>query len=152
MVSTAVLSPLKLKSRSPDFSIWVSIGRGRRKRPACPLVASFASAGPAGVAQAHEFRALVEGFAGRIVERFSQQFVVAHAGDAHQLRVPPRNQQRDEGEVGRRAGEQGRQQVGLQVVQADRGNAERIGQTVGDRRAHEQRAGEPGALGIGDSG
>ncbi len=31
-LSTAVLRPLKLKSRSPECSI----GRGRRKRPATP--------------------------------------------------------------------------------------------------------------------
>ncbi len=43
-VSTAVFSPLKLKSRLP----LAIMGRGKVKRPAFPVAASRASAGPPG--------------------------------------------------------------------------------------------------------
>ena len=95
-------------------------------------------------------RGLVEGFAGGIVERFAEQRVAADAGDAHQLRVPARDQQRDEREIGRIGRQQRRQQVAFEMMHADRRHAEREGQRRADAGADQQRAGESGALGVGD--
>ena len=56
---------------------------------------------PPRVAQFQQLRALVEGFAGRIVDRLAQQGVDPQAVHAQQLRVAARNQQRHEGKLGR---------------------------------------------------
>ena len=60
---------------------------------------------------------------------------------------------RDEQRVGRKRGRpggaQGREEVVFEVMDADRRHAEFVGDPGGDARAHQQRAGEPGAFGIG---
>ena len=48
--------------------------------------------------------------------------------------------------------EQRREQVAFEVVDPDRRHVERSGQRMGERGAYEQRAGEAGALGVGDGG
>ena len=57
--------------------------------------------------------------------RLAEQRVAADAIDAHQLRVAARDEQRDERKVGPRIGEQRREQVALEVMDADHGLAER---------------------------
>jgi hypothetical protein len=94
-VSTAVFRPAKEKSRSP----LCSKGRGSLKAVALPCSASATKRRPAGVAQAQQLGRFVKGLARRIVNGLAQQFVAAHAIDAHQLRVAARHQQRDEGEI-----------------------------------------------------
>ena len=116
-VSTAVFSPLKLKSRSPlrdhrprqaDSARAAALGQLRERRPA-------------GIAAARA--------ASRSCRRprpprrpaFAEQRVAPDAGDAHELGVAARDEQRDERELGRRRGEQRREQVAFEVVDADAG-------------------------------
>jgi hypothetical protein len=65
--------------------------------------------------------------------------------------VPARHQQRDEREVRPRLGQQRRQQVPFEVVDADDRLAEREPQRVGHARPDQQRAGETRPLGERDA-
>ena len=53
------------------------------------------------VAEAEQLGGLVEGLAGRVVQRLAQQFVLTDAGHPHQLGMAARHQQGDEGKVRR---------------------------------------------------
>jgi hypothetical protein len=100
---------------------------------------------PAGIAKAQRLRALVERLARRIVHGFAEQLVSAHARDAHQLGVPARDQQRDERELRRVVRQKGRQQMSLEVVNAQRRPPERGSQGARHPGAHEQCTGQPRA-------
>ncbi|MOA43664.1 hypothetical protein D3C78_1658360 [compost metagenome] len=51
------------------------------------LPRQFGQRRAARITQPHQLGRLVEGFASRVIQRFAQQFVAAHAIDAHQLRM-----------------------------------------------------------------
>ena len=105
--------------------------------------------GPARVRQAEQLGALVEGLAGGIVQGFAEQFVLADAGDLHQLRMPAGDEQRDE-RKGRRVGrEQRRKQMPLEVMDRDRRPLEHQGQRLGEGAADEQRAGQSRTARVG---
>ncbi len=76
--------------------------------------------------------------------------IVADAAYSHQLGVAAGNQQGQEGERRFGLGQQRRQQVALQVVDAQHRNVQAEGQRVGHAGAHQQRAAQARALGVGD--
>ena len=116
--------PRQREGRSPAL-----LGQARQRRPA-------------GIAEAEQLGALVEGLAGGIVDGLAQQRVVAHRLDAHQLRVPPRHEQRHEREARRIGREEGRQQMPLEMVDAEHRTLERGGQRRGHAGTHQQGAGQ----------
>ena len=61
---------------------------------------------PAGVAQSEQLGGLVECFARGVIQRLAQEPVLAYSGNVHQLGVAAGNEQCDEGERGRRPGQQ----------------------------------------------
>jgi hypothetical protein len=67
--------------------------------PGLPSSASCDSR-PAGVRQPEQLGALVEGLAGRIVQRFAEQFVVAHAGTRINCVWPPETSSATNGNAG----------------------------------------------------
>ena len=97
--TTAVLSPLKLKS-SPGRS---SIGRGSSTAPVAAALGERRERRPAGIAEAEQFCGLVEGFARRVVQRLAEDAVAADARHLHEHRVPAGHLQRHKGEI-RRSG------------------------------------------------
>ena len=72
---------------------------GSRSASHRPPAASCASAGPPGIAEAEQRRGLVERFARGVVLGLAEQRVASDAVDAHELRVPARDEQRDERET-----------------------------------------------------
>ena len=72
-VSTAVFSPEKLMSRSPESSI----GRGSDTAPRATLLGELRERGSARIRQTEKLRGLVERLAGRVVQRVAEQPVVA---------------------------------------------------------------------------
>jgi hypothetical protein len=76
--------------------------------------------------------------------------VAADAVDPHQLGVAAGDQQCDEGKFRRVGAQEGRQQVAFEVVHAQHRLAQRRAQRAGHARAHQQRAGQAGAPGVGD--
>ena len=88
--------------------------------------------GTAWVTEAEESGGLVERFSGGIVEGISEQRVIADCRHRVELRVPPGNQQRDEGEARLRVAEQRRQQMSLEMVDRER----RLAQRVSECRCH----------------
>jgi N6-L-threonylcarbamoyladenine synthase len=88
--------------------------------------------------------------AGGIVQRFAQQFVLAHAVHAHELRMAAGHQQRHERELGRVRCQQRRQQVAFQVVHAQHRLVERQPLAARDRRADEQGARQARTLRVRD--
>ena len=105
---------------------------------------------PTGIRQTHHLGRLVEGLAGRVVDGLAEQRVAPHVVDAHQLRVPARDEQRDERKARRIGREKRRQQVAFEVVHAERRLAERRGERTGDARADEQRPGQARAARVGN--
>ena len=105
---------------------------------------------PPRVTEPEQFRGLVEGFPGGVVQGFAQQFVVADARHAHELSVAPRNQQRDKREGRCSFFQQWRKQMPLEMMHADRPDSETEREAVRDGRAHEQRSCKAGALGVSD--
>ncbi|MCY1532759.1 hypothetical protein D9M68_680480 [compost metagenome] len=105
--------------------------------------------GAAGVRQAHELGALVEGLAGRVVDGLAEQFVAAHAVDPHQLRVAARHQQRHERKFGRVGAQERRQQMPFEVMHPQHRLAQRHAERAGHAGAHEQRAGQAGPARVG---
>ena len=64
--------------------------------------------------------------------------------------MAPGDEERDERKPGTRLGEKRRQEVSLEVVDADHGTPEREADPCRDRRSHQERAGESRPLGEGD--
>jgi hypothetical protein len=104
----------------------------------------------AGVTQAEQFRGLVESLPRGVVERFAEHLVLAHAAYAHQLGMAAGNQKRGEREVGRIFLKQRREQMALEVVHTDRGNAQAEREAVRDSGSDQQRPGKSRALGERD--
>lgn len=103
-----------------------------------------------GVLQPQQGGCLVERLASGIVDRFAEKPVSANPVDSQQLRMAPRYQQGYEREGGCGAGEQGREEVTLEVVDANSGAAERQRQAVCEGGPHEQGSGKPRAGCVGD--
>ena len=71
--------------------------------------------------------------------------------DASELCVTARYEQRDERKLRPLRRQERRQQVALQMVDAEHRDAERFAERVRVGRAHEQRAREPGAFRVADA-
>src|SRR3970282_2617202 len=100
-----------------------------RRQPQAPVFPGRGEPGkrgPARITQAEQLRRLVECFAGCVVLCLSENLVVPDLGHPHQLRMSPRNEQRYEWKLRRTFGEQWRQEVALEVVDADRGGGGRL--------------------------
>ena len=109
------------------------------------------NSGAAGIAEAKHLGGFVERFAGRIVDRLADDFVFADRIDAHELRVPARNEQCDERHFRLRIGQQRREQMRFHVMDADGRHIERPRQRSADGGADHQRADQPRPGGIGDA-
>ena len=72
----------------------VQQGPGQFKRLRVAAFGQLGQLRPARVRQAQQLGRFVKGLASGIVNRLAQNRVLAHAIDAHQLGMPPRNQQR----------------------------------------------------------
>jgi hypothetical protein len=118
--------------------------------PVRPESASFANAGPPGYGNPSSVAVLSNASPGRVVQRVAEQAVATHAGHFEQLAMSAGHQQRDERKRRSRIGEQRRQQMALQMMDADSRLAERVAERTGDARADQQRAGQPGALRVRD--
>ena len=113
--------------------------------------------GAAGVAESHHFRALVDGFACGVVDGLSQDFEIVVRVDTYDLRITAADEQTEEGvggivvhfvgcvdEVG--------ENVSVQVVDFDEGDAECGSQSLGKAHADEKAAHQTGAEGDGHGG
>ena len=112
--STAVLSPLIEKSRSPE----PSIARGTAPRPSL-VRAAASSAGPPGNPSPSS-RATCRRPPRRIVERLVEYLVTEHRGHVHEHRVAPADDQRHVRSVGPPMLQEVCPVVRLEVVDADR--------------------------------
>jgi hypothetical protein len=92
------------------------------------------------ITEAEQLGGLVEGFSGRVVQRFAERLVDAYVGHAHQLRVATRYQQRNERKRRWLVDQQRRQQMPFKVVDADGGLVPRHGERIRDTGADQQRA------------
>ncbi len=87
---------------------------------------------------------------GGVVLGLAQELVAPDPRHLHELRVPARHQQRDEREVRPPGGKQGREEVPLEVVDAQCRHAQRCGERMRERGADQQRPGESRSLGVSD--
>jgi hypothetical protein len=94
-LSTALLSPAKEKCGSVD----PSNGRGSGTARGFPDFAASSTAGPPGKPRPSSFGALVEGFAGCIVDRGGDAAVAADSLDEEQLAVAAGNEQQQIWEI-----------------------------------------------------
>lgn len=113
--------------------------------------------GAAWIAESHHFRTLVDGFACRVVDGLSQDFEIIVCVDTYDLRVAAADEQTEEGvggivvyfvgcvdEVG--------ENMSVQVVDFDEGDAECGSQALGKAHADEKAAHQTGAEGDGHGG
>ena len=95
--------------------------------------------GAAGVAEAEQARTLVEGLAGRVVERRPDAPVAGVIGDVEQERVPAAREQAQERRLDRVRLQVERGHVTVEVVDRDERQAARPGERLGRGEPHEQR-------------
>ncbi len=104
-----------------------------------------------GVAQTEHARALVEGLAGGVVERASEDLEAVVLLDTREQRMPAAGDQAHERRLERLAiCEEVSGHMPLEVVDGGERQLPRGGDRLRRREADEQRAHEPGALGGGD--
>ena len=102
------------------------------------------------ITEPQQLGTLVEGFAGGVVNRFTQQFVVTDGGYPHELRVTARDQQGDKRKRRGPLGKQGGQKMPLKVVHRECRHAESQRHAAGRAGADQECAGQSGPLRIGD--
>jgi hypothetical protein len=102
------------------------------------------------VIQPQQLGGFVERFTGRVVDRLAQQFVLANARHANQLRMAAGNQQRHKREFRRIIFQHRRQQMPFHMVNRNRRNIPRERQRTANRCANQQRADQTRACGIGN--
>src|SRR5215471_5344616 len=107
--------------------------------------------GTARVGKAEKLRCFVERFARGIVLGIAQKPITSNAFDVEQLTVASRNQERHEWKRGLRFGEQWREQMALEMMDADDGFPQREAERVGNRGSDEQRSCEPRSLRVRDA-
>ncbi len=105
---------------------------------------------PAGIRQAHQLGGLVEGLAGSIIHRLTEQLVATDAIDAHQLGMPAGNQQCDERKRRRLLLEHRCQQMPFHMMHTNRRYAPGERQRLRAGGPDQQRADQSWAGGIGD--
>src|SRR4029453_17441032 len=88
---------------------------------------------------------------GRVVLRVAQKAVTSDAFDVEQLTVSTRNEQRDKRKRRLRIGEQRRQQMAFEMMNAYDRLAEREAERASHRGADQQRAGKSGAFRVRDA-
>ena len=105
----------------------------------------------AGEGQAEEPRDLVEGLAGSVVDRRPERaHVVGHVGHQQQGGVAARHEQRDRRFRQRTVFERVHRDVGGEVVDAEQGAPEPVGQGLRGRDAHQQGACQARSTGDSD--
>ena len=104
-----------------------------------------------GVGQAEHFGCLVKGFTCGIVKRFTQQPVLANTIDAHQLGVPPGDQQSDKRVLRMLVLQHGGQQVPFHMMHTQRRDVPGPGQCLGQGGTHHQGPHQPGACRVGNA-
>ena len=105
----------------------------------------------AGIGQAEQLRTFVESLARRIVTRLAEQRVRTDRARLDQHGVTAGHQQRQMRKRRRIGLEQRREQMPLEMVNADRRHAPGIGQRTRECRATEQRADQSGSGGVRDA-
>ena len=105
---------------------------------------------PAGIGQAEQFRGLVEGFAGGIVDRRRQAAIVADPAHFEQLAMPARHQQQQIREIEIGIGEARRQRMAFEMIDRDQRLARRQRQTLAGEQADHHPANQPRTGGRGD--
>ena len=103
----------------------------------------------AGVAEAEVAGDLVEGLAGRVVDRGAEHAVPPVALHQHEQRVPAGHEQDHEGQLEVGLLQQRGVEVGLEVVDGDERHVPRQGQRLGRRHADQERPDQPGTVGGG---
>jgi hypothetical protein len=105
---------------------------------------------PTRVRQAEEFRGFVESLPGRVVAARPQDLVRTDGAHLDEERMSAGDQQRQVWEGRGLTFEQRRQQVALQMMNAEGGHIPGIGETARQARSGEQRSDEARPCGIGD--
>ena len=105
--------------------------------------------GAARVAEAEQPRALVDGLPRRVVDRLAERPGAGVVGHQVQAGVAARGDQADEGRVERHRLQPDGRDVPVEVVDHDQGQAGGVGERLGRRDAHQQRADQARALGDG---
>src|SRR5205085_9028237 len=132
-----------LQAREAEIEIAASEHRSGKRIPTwLTALCEGGERRSAGVTEPEQLGRLVERFARGIVLRLTQEPVLTYAIDSHQLRVAARDEQRDERKLRPTRGEERREQVPLQMMDADDRDAERETQGLGVGGADEQRARE----------
>lgn len=106
---------------------------------------------PTGIRQSQQFCALVESFTRRVVPRFTEQGVPADPGAFDEHRMTPRHEQGDVGIFGRDRFEQRREQMPLEVMNAQRRYRPCVRQRARERRPGQQSPDQTGAGRVGDA-
>lgn len=92
--------------------------------------------------EAQQFADFVETFAGGVIQRGAQQFVLADGVHHDQLGVAAADEEEEVGELQRGVGEVGGEGVAFDVVGCEEGNVEAHGHGFGEGAAHEEGCGE----------
>jgi hypothetical protein len=103
----------------------------------------------AGIAEAEQLGDFVERFAGGVVARRPEQRIIAERARQIEARMAAGDEQRDVRQRDR-ALELHRQEVALEMVDADERQLPRVGDGLGRAQADEQRADQSGTVGGGD--
>src|SRR5437764_1766731 len=105
---------------------------------------------PAGIGEPEELGSLVEGLPGRVIAARAKHPVLPERRDLDQECVAAGYQERHVRE-GRRIGlEERGEQMSLEMMHAEGGDAPRVGETPRERGTGQERPDEPGAGGVGD--
>ena len=126
-------------------------GRGRARALGLPCGGQGLDPHPAGITQLHELGHLVEGLPGGVVPAPAEQFHFETILDPVEVGVPAGDHQGHQGKGGRVIGQEGRQDMGLEMVHPGQGQLVGEGQGLGHRHADDQGADQPGALGHGQA-
>jgi hypothetical protein len=129
-------------------------GRGKGEASRVPAPCGGIHRRASRIRQAEEFRRLVEGLAGGIIQALAQQAIAPDGLHRDQLGMPARNQQRHEGRLQRPVGrvdffQQGSQQVAFHVVHADRRHVQGPGQRPPGRGPDQQGPDQTRPRGVG---
>ncbi len=123
---------------------------GEIERAVVTLLSQCRQRRTARITQAQQLGRLVERLAHRIVERGSEQFVLAECAHRNQHRMPPRHQEREERELGRIVLEHRREEMALHVVYRDDRTVPGQPQARRHAAADHQCADEARPRGVGD--
>ena len=144
--STALFRPAKLKCGSAV----PTRGRGSGTARGSPDSRRPLHRRAAGEAEPEQFRGLVEGFAGGIVDRGGETPVAADPRDQQQLAMAARDEQQEIRESKLGIGQHRRKRVAFQMVDRDQRLAGRQREPLCSDQPHHHAADQPGARSCGD--